>query len=132
MAPSPWDSVAGAAVGGHDLPSAMTVRSESYRTDSSGIGPVRLAAVPPTTPRRQQRLDGGLTPPLTAIRLRLAPPSIGVHRLVAQRGELGDQARFPGARHLGDQHPPYGPSLCRRDPEHPAWILIGGTAHSAA
>jgi hypothetical protein len=79
-----------------------------------------------------QRLDGVLTPPLAAIRLRLAPPSIGVHRLVAQRTELGDQARFPCARHPGDQHPPHGPSLCSRDPEHPAWILIGGSTHSTA
>jgi hypothetical protein len=43
----------------------------------------------------QQSLDGVLTPLLAAIRLRLAPSGIGVYRLVAQRGELGDQARFP-------------------------------------
>jgi len=45
----------------------------------------------------QQGLDGVLPPPLAAIWLRLAPPGVGVHRLVAQPGEPGDQARFPGA-----------------------------------
>jgi hypothetical protein len=80
----------------------------------------------------QQRLDGVLTPPLAAIRLRLAPPQ---HRCLPPCSPARRTRRsgsIPRTRHPGGQHPPHGPSLCRRDPEHPAWILTDGTAHSAA
>jgi hypothetical protein len=56
----------------------------------------------------QEVFDSVLPPLLAAVWQGLAPPVVGVNRLVSAGSKRLDNTRLPGPRHAGQQHPLHG------------------------